>query len=307
VLQAEDLMTRKRYQGVVDLLSPWLGDNPNADHAWRLVAVAYAQQRQWVQAETAMRQVARLRPGSATAQSEWGTTLRKLGRLAEAERAQRKALTLVPGYDRAEQELQKIEGLRPVPAPSADGMQRAREFVQAQRKRGYLREEIRAQLRGAGWDPAWVVTNWDTCLSSPAPAAANRSSAPQSGQQGATWEVPLQDLGGGPVASPTSAAPSGPPQPPPQASAAPQIVYVTPPAPAPKTLGNAALLCGLLGFLLCGSVSIGGVICGILSYKREGPNAAATVGLVFGIIGTMAWAAVMVFYFLFIYAMESAS
>jgi len=110
--QAEQLLNDHQYHAIVDLLSPWVEGHPDDARAWELLAAAHLQRQAWPHAEQAAAQVVRLTPHSARAWSNWGTTLRKVDRLDQARNAQRKALQLEPGYERALTELGKMDSPR---------------------------------------------------------------------------------------------------------------------------------------------------------------------------------------------------
>jgi Flp pilus assembly protein TadD len=109
---ARTLMERGQRRSAIELLRPWVADFPDDARAWETLGAAHFELENWKDAETAAREVVRLRPDSARAWCNWGMLLRKLGRLDEAERVQYRALNLDPAYDRARTELQKLHRLR---------------------------------------------------------------------------------------------------------------------------------------------------------------------------------------------------
>jgi len=108
VAQARDLMQQGQHREAVDLLSPWLADNPNDANGWATLGSAHFELENWPDAEKAARTVVRLRPKSAREWCNLGVILRKQDRVAEATEAQRKALVLDGGYRRAKLELNKL-------------------------------------------------------------------------------------------------------------------------------------------------------------------------------------------------------
>jgi len=97
----------------VALLELWVATATDDAVAWALLAAARSRAGDWPRAEETARRVMRLTPESARAWSNWGIALRKLGRTDEAEKAQRKALSLDAGSETAKRELRKLQHRAP--------------------------------------------------------------------------------------------------------------------------------------------------------------------------------------------------
>ena len=110
--QAHVLVEEQRFEEAVQLLTPWTTHHPTEVRGWEYLATAYFKQEHYDKAEDAARNVLRLRPGDAATWSNLGMLLRKLGRLGEAEHAQRRALRMDASYQRANVELSKLRQLR---------------------------------------------------------------------------------------------------------------------------------------------------------------------------------------------------
>jgi len=108
VVQARDLMQQGQHQEAVDLLQPWLADNPNDADGWATLGAAHFELENWPDAERAARVVVRLRPESAREWCNLGVILRKLNRVEDAAAMQRRALEADPTYERASAEMQKL-------------------------------------------------------------------------------------------------------------------------------------------------------------------------------------------------------
>ena len=121
LLLAESSLADGQLSAVVELLGSCVGDHPDNQRAWEMLALAYSKQGAWSDAESACRESVRLAPGSAKAHANLGMVLRKQGRADEAEERQQKALMLDGEYAFAEAELRKIDRDRaraPAPATS---------------------------------------------------------------------------------------------------------------------------------------------------------------------------------------------
>jgi len=105
--QAEQFLAQRQFPQVVELLSPWLPEHPEHARAWELLAAAHFELKEWPDAAEAAAQVVRLKPRSARSLCNWGTILRKAGRLQEAREALTRALAIAPGYTHALVELGK--------------------------------------------------------------------------------------------------------------------------------------------------------------------------------------------------------
>ena len=105
-------MKQGRRRAAIELLEAWVADNPDDASAWAALGAARFALESWADAEQAASEALRLRPEGAREWCNWGMMLRKLGRLDEAERAQYRALSLEPSYDRARTELRKLHRLR---------------------------------------------------------------------------------------------------------------------------------------------------------------------------------------------------
>jgi len=108
IAQARLLLDQKEYKAVIRLLDPWLRGHPDDASAWEVAGAAFFGLELFPAAEKAAANVVRLRPDSTRAWSNWGTVLRKLGRLEEAREAQQRALQIEPKNQRAQTELRKI-------------------------------------------------------------------------------------------------------------------------------------------------------------------------------------------------------
>jgi len=105
--KAEEAFRHGQYSDVVALLA----DQPLASLSVRaigLLGAAHSALGDWAEAERIARYLTERDPANPRWWSNWGTALRKLGRYREARTAQRKALELSPGYERAHTELRKI-------------------------------------------------------------------------------------------------------------------------------------------------------------------------------------------------------
>lgn len=121
VQQARTLMRQKQYSRVVSLLSGWVELHPEDEQAWEMLGAAYFALEMFAPAEEVAAKVVSLKPESARAWCNWGTLLRKVGRLEDAQRAQLRCLELDPGYGRARSELRKISRMKQeqtVPVPT---------------------------------------------------------------------------------------------------------------------------------------------------------------------------------------------
>ena len=107
--EAEKLLGKKQYRDAVELLTPWVRENPDHVHAWELLGGAHYELQQWAEAADATARVMHLSPDDPSAWSNWGTTLRKLRNFDDARDAQQRALALDPAYERAQTELRKID------------------------------------------------------------------------------------------------------------------------------------------------------------------------------------------------------
>ncbi len=108
VRRARELLKQADFQGVVELMRPWLAAHEDDASGWETIGAAYYGMRLWEASEEAARRALALRPESARAWSNLGTLLRKLGRLEEARQAQVHAIELDPDYDRARLELKRV-------------------------------------------------------------------------------------------------------------------------------------------------------------------------------------------------------
>jgi len=106
--QAKRRIAQGQYREAVDLLQPWLEEAPDDVSAWEALGAAYFSLENWAQAGKAARRAVGLSANSAAAWCNLGTVLRKQGKLDEAASAQRRALAVDRGYQRARAELAKI-------------------------------------------------------------------------------------------------------------------------------------------------------------------------------------------------------
>ncbi len=88
---AKQLLQGGHPEEAIALLINWLADHGNDADAWTTLAACHFELEDWPQALSAARRVTELEPERARHWSNLGTVLRKLGELAEAERAQRHA------------------------------------------------------------------------------------------------------------------------------------------------------------------------------------------------------------------------
>ncbi len=107
VADAKEMIRRDQRRLAVELLEPWVADNPDDASAWATMAAGYFGMEDWGAALAASERVTQLR-GTARDWCNHGTALRKLGRLKEAERAQYTALTIEADYEHARSELRKL-------------------------------------------------------------------------------------------------------------------------------------------------------------------------------------------------------
>ena len=107
--EARALVEAGEYQQAIGLLTPIVDPSlPGHAALLEILAVAYSRLQRWSEAAEVAASLARHRPTSPLAHSNYGTTLRKIGRFAEARTAQERALGLEPGFVRAVAELKKI-------------------------------------------------------------------------------------------------------------------------------------------------------------------------------------------------------
>ncbi len=97
-----------RHADAVALLQPHLAEHPDDPAGLSLLGVAYSKLGKWEEAAETARALVDLRKDDATAWSNWGMALRKLGRASEAKKAQAKALALDPAHKNATVELAKL-------------------------------------------------------------------------------------------------------------------------------------------------------------------------------------------------------
>jgi tetratricopeptide (TPR) repeat protein len=112
VEQAKDFLAHDDHCAGLDLLGPWLADNPDDASAWATLAAIHFELEDWEAAKEAATEVVRVRPNSARDWCNLGIVLRKLGEIRKADRVQHRALSLDPRYERARDELGKIEEVR---------------------------------------------------------------------------------------------------------------------------------------------------------------------------------------------------
>ncbi|MGD9497037.1 MAG: tetratricopeptide repeat protein [Armatimonadota bacterium] len=110
-------------------LERWLAGETEDAAAWSLLSAARSQMEDWAGAEEAARRVVALRPESARGWANWGITLRKLGRVDDAEKAQRKALSLDPGHETSRRELERLRGAAAASAGAQERCPRCGEKV----------------------------------------------------------------------------------------------------------------------------------------------------------------------------------
>jgi len=126
--EARQLLEAGHHARASALLEGWLARDHRDAGAWSLLAAARSEAGDWTRAEEAARWAVHLRPDSARAWANWGVTLRKLGQIEEAERAQQSALRLEPGSRMALRELAKLQAGRSAqerqPAGDADAANR---------------------------------------------------------------------------------------------------------------------------------------------------------------------------------------
>jgi uncharacterized protein HemY len=120
VSRARALLKKADFQGVVELMLPWLAAHGDDASAWETLGAAYYGMHLWEAAEDAARHAIAIRPNSARAWSNLGTLLRKLGRYEEARQAQVRAIELDPDYDRARLELKRVHEAIELEAESSD-------------------------------------------------------------------------------------------------------------------------------------------------------------------------------------------
>lgn len=111
VEEAKEFIRRGQRRLAIELLEPWLEEYPEDASAWSVIAGAYFELDDLPHALEAARRATELRPESARNWCNLGMILRRLGDLREAEKAQYRALTIEPGYDRARRELRKLHEL----------------------------------------------------------------------------------------------------------------------------------------------------------------------------------------------------
>ncbi len=107
VADAKDLIRRGKRRLACELLEPWLAEYPEDAAAWSAMAAALFELGELPEALAASDRVVQLR-GTARDWCNYGTLLRKAGKMKEAERAQYQALTTDPEYEHARTELHKI-------------------------------------------------------------------------------------------------------------------------------------------------------------------------------------------------------
>lgn len=90
------------------MLEKWLANNPDDAEAWSVLGGAHYELEDWQESVRAARRATKLRPDKARYWCNLGTVLRKLGYLSSAADAQRRALSLDDGYQRAEKELARV-------------------------------------------------------------------------------------------------------------------------------------------------------------------------------------------------------
>ncbi len=112
VEEAKEFIRRGQRRIALELLEPWLEDYPDDADAWSVAAGAYFELDDLVHAREAAQRAVELKPNSARNWCNLGMILRRLGELYDAERAQYRALTIDPTYDRARVELRKLHELR---------------------------------------------------------------------------------------------------------------------------------------------------------------------------------------------------
>ncbi len=113
--RAREYYQAGRYDDAIAELAALLQENSENEPAWRLLGACYFAQRDYVEAEYALRRCTTLAPSDPAVWINQGVLLRKVERWDEARRCLEYALYLDAESAHAREELQKVEALAAAP------------------------------------------------------------------------------------------------------------------------------------------------------------------------------------------------